>query len=215
MQSFLATALVFCGGFAIMVLEIFGALMLQAKFGSGFFLWVSQIGVVMAALALGYYFGGWFADRFPRPSHLAWLLIVAGLFTIFMAGYGPWLPGFGLALCERIVDRHPRGEEISLLWQRLDPALGSAVLFLVPCFVLAMLSPFTIRLSARQLEHVGSASGRVAAASTVGSIFGVFVSGYVLISFLDVDHAICLTGALTIGLGALCFVMNRFYAKRD
>ena len=46
-------AIVFLGGFAIMVLEIAGARFLPQYFGSSFYVWVSQIGMVMAALALG------------------------------------------------------------------------------------------------------------------------------------------------------------------
>ena len=46
--------LVFLGGFAIMVLEIIGARYLAKDFGSSFYVWVSQIGVILIALALGY-----------------------------------------------------------------------------------------------------------------------------------------------------------------
>ena len=69
----MAAVIVFVGGFAIMVLEIIGARFLAKDFGSSFYVWVSQIGVVLAALAVGYFLGGWLADRFPRFSLLACL----------------------------------------------------------------------------------------------------------------------------------------------
>lgn len=208
MQNFLEIGLVFLGGFAIMLLEIAGTRFLPAYFGSGHYIWISQIGMVMAALALGYYFGGWFADRFHRPSSLAWLLVLAGVFTFFLFDFAP-------ALLGAIKNRHPLDKDIPVFWQRCDPALGSAVLFLLPCFVLAMLSPFTTRLAARQLDRVGSVSGRVAAASTVGSIFGVFATGYALLDWFDLQQVFRGTGVLTIALGGLCLLMNRFYEDRS
>ena len=200
-QGFLEMTLVFFGGFTIMVLEIAGARYLPKYFGSSFYVWVSQIGMIMAALAVGYYLGGRLADRFERPAAMGWLLALAGLFTFFVFDFAPTLLG-------AIVNRHPLDQDIPIIWQKLDPAFGSAVLFLPPCFVLAMLSPFTIRLGARQLERVGSISGRVAAASTLGSIVGVFACGYALLDWFELPTVFRGMGLLTLMLGGLCYVMT-------
>ena len=66
MRQAAAALVVFIGGFIIMVLEIIGARFLAKDFGSYFHVWVSQIGVVLVALALGYYLGGALADRWQR-----------------------------------------------------------------------------------------------------------------------------------------------------
>ena len=58
MRTLSAATLVFLGGFAVMVLEIIGARYLAKDFGGSFYVWVSQIGVILIALALGYYIGG-------------------------------------------------------------------------------------------------------------------------------------------------------------
>src|SRR5262245_1594896 len=171
MRALTAGVIVFLGGFAIMVLEIIGARFLASDFGSSFYVWVSQIGVVLAALAAGYFLGGWLADRFERLSVLAWLLLPAGVLTVLV-------PAFAPRLLEAIVQRHPAGRDIPLLWQKLDPALGSGLVFLLPCLMLAALSPFMTRRMSRQLGHVGRVSGMVYGTSTAGSIAGVFVSGY-------------------------------------
>src|SRR2546427_3332886 len=68
MRNVTAASLVFLGGFAIMVLEIIGARFLAKDFGGSFYVWVSQIGVILIALAVGYYVGGALADRFQRIS---------------------------------------------------------------------------------------------------------------------------------------------------
>jgi hypothetical protein len=240
-------ALVFFGGFAVMVLEIVGARYLQPWFGGAFFVWVSQIGVVMLALAMGYAVGGKLADHWKRARYLAALLVPAAVF-IFI------IPNFAPTILDAIVDRHaqtaeagaateepPAGEEGDLLsgldpeflqgsetnglppapepedqgatevpaiWKKLDPAIGSAVVFLLPCFALAMISPYMIRIAAQQVSSIGTVSGLVYSASTVGSIGGVFVTAYVLIDHFPNNTIFYLTGGLTLGLAGLCFLIE-------
>jgi hypothetical protein len=208
MQNLAATCLVFLGGFALMVLEIVGARFLGKDFGGSFYVWTSQIGVILVALALGYYAGGELADRSQRAAFLTWLLVPAGVFTCL-------IPNFAGSVMEAIIMRHPLDQPIPLLWQKLDPALGSAVIFFLPCFVLATLSPFMIRLAARRLARVGRISGLVYAASTAGSIAGVFVSGYILIDWLSLSRIFRATGVLLMVLGLGCRVLDRWRVDND
>lgn len=200
MQAALILITVFLGGFAVMVLEIVGARFLLKDFGGAFYVWTSQIGVVLVALSAGYYLGGHLADRSPRGGLLGGLLLGAG---VIIAA----IPHFAQALLDKIVLRHPEGA-ISPLWIKVDPALGSAVVFFLPCFVLAMISPYMIRLAAKRLEQVGSVSGKIYAASTVGSVAGVFVSGYVLLDQFELGTIFRSTGLLTMVLGGLCWCMD-------
>jgi MFS family permease len=195
-------AVVFWGGFVIMVLEIVGARYLAKDFGGAFYVWVSQIGVILIALAAGYTIGGRLADRFRRVAFLTWLLVPAGLFTLV-------IPDFTEQLINAIIMRHPLDRPIPRVWQKLDPAIGSALIFLFPCFVLATLSPYMTRVVARQIAHVGRISGLVSAASAVGSIAGVFVSGYLLIDALSLTSIFRVTGGLIVGLGLICLLLGR------
>ena len=198
----LATAVfVFLGGFAVMVLEIIGARYLDKYFGGSFYVWISQIGVILMALALGYAIGGALADKFRRAGFLTVPLALAGIFTLF-------IPEFTPGLLDRIVLRHPREHDIPPLWVKLDPAIGSAVVFFLPCFVLAVISPYMIRIASKRLERVGTTSGMIYAASTVGSIAGVFMSGYVFIDYLTVTQIFRATGALAFILALLSLAMD-------
>jgi predicted MFS family arabinose efflux permease len=205
MLKLAATSFVFLGGFAIMVLEIIGARYLAKDFGGSFYVWISQIGVILIALAMGYAIGGALADRFKRARFLAGPLAVAGAFAFL-------IPDFTPRLVKAIVMRHPLDRDIPLLWQKLDPVLGSTLIFFLPCFVLAILSPYTIRLAARQLDQVGTISGLVYAASTVGSIAGVFVSGYVLIDY-PLTIIFRATGGLVLFLSGLSLVLDRWLER--
>ena len=208
MRNAAAAALVFVGGFIIMVLEIIGARFLAKDFGSSFHVWVSQIGVVLIALALGYYLGGALADRWQRLSFLVALLIPAGVVQLL-------IPNCAARLIDAIIFRHPADQPIPLVWQKLDPVMGSALIFLMPCVVLATLSPYMIRLSTRSLAQVGRASGFIIAASTLGSIAGVFVSGFVLIDHVKVSNIFRAMGGLTLLLALFCFVLDRWMRPRQ
>jgi MFS family permease len=197
----IATALfVFLGGFAVMVLEMIGTLYLAKDFGASFYVWTSQIGVILIALALGYAIGGTLADRFRRTGFLAIPMAVAGVFIYF-------IPKCTQPMLDAIVNRHPPGA-IPEFWVKVDPALGSAVVFFLPCFVLALISPYMVRVTARRLESVGTISGLIYAASTFGSIGGVFVSGYIFIDYLTVTTIFQATGFVVLFLAALSLAMD-------
>ena len=204
MRNFTAGFLVLFGGFAIMVLEIIGARFLAKDFGSSFYVWVSQIGVILIALSVGYFVGGALADKFQRASFLAFMLIPVGIYTIF-------IPQFTPELIDAIIMRHPLDQPIPLIWQKLDPAIGTALIFLLPCFALAMLSPYTIRLVSTRITHVGRISGFVYALSTLGSIAGVFISGYILIDYFRISHIISVTGFGIVFLGLWSLLMDYYF----
>src|SRR5215510_5438932 len=116
MRTFAATSIDFMRDLIIMVLEIIGARFLAKDFGSSFHVWVSQIGVVLIALALGYYLGGTLADRWQRLSSLVALLAPTGLLLYCLPTWSKWL-------IDPIILRHPLDQPVPLIWQRLDPVL--------------------------------------------------------------------------------------------
>jgi hypothetical protein len=208
MRRVLAILIVFLGGFVIMVLEIVGARFLAKDFGSSFYVWTSQIGVILIALASGYYVGGALADAQDRIAPLAWPLISAGILTLL-------IPQFADKLIDLVITRHPSDRDVPLLWQKIDPAIGSALIFLLPCFALAILSPYMIRMEAKRLSHVGRTSGAIIAASTLGSIAGVFISGYVLIDAMRLTSIFYAMGTLTVLLGLLCLLTSHWFAQQS
>jgi MFS family permease len=203
MQNFAVGLIAFLGGFAVMVLEIVGARYLTKDFGGSFYMWVSQIGVVLIALAIGYYAGGALADRYQRLRLLTAFLVPAGVMIVL-------IPNFAGPAIDWLIMRHPPGA-VPALWRKLDPVLGSSLVFLVPCIGLASVSPCLIRLLTHSVAHVGRVSGWIIAASTIGSIAGVFVSGYVLIDYVSVPTIFRVTGALTILLGLASWGLDRHF----
>ncbi|HEX2227546.1 MAG TPA: fused MFS/spermidine synthase, partial [Candidatus Binatia bacterium] len=75
---------VFVSGAVLMGLEIAGSRVLAPHFGSSIFVWGSLISIVMAALSVGYYWGGWLSAREPSYARLLTLLLIPGVFIFFL-----------------------------------------------------------------------------------------------------------------------------------
>ena len=177
--------IVFCSGALVMVLEMVGARVLAPHVGTSAVVWTSLIGVVLACLALGGYMGGRLADRRLSRSTLAALLACCALSCALTA------------LFHQTV-----GEAAGRHFQSLQGAAVAAALgiFALPGFCLGMVSPYIIRLRMAALETAGATVGRLYALSTLGSIAGTFLGGFILISWLP--GSVILWG-VTLGMALL------------
>lgn len=189
LRRFLYATAAITGG-AILIVEILGAKMLAPFVGTSHFVWTAQIAVTLVALATGYYVGGRLADRAPHLRKLYAAIIAAAIYlaaTVMIvepAAY--WCLKFNLAL---------------------GSLLASAFLFFVPLSLLAMVGPFLVRVITESVSGVGGNVGRLTSISTLGSVAGTVLIGYVLIPFLPNSTTMYLTAALLIATGACYFLV--------
>ena len=172
-----------------MIVEILGAKMLAPFLGTSHFVWTAQIAVTMAALATGYYAGGWLADRSPRPGRM-----YAAIFGA--AAY--------LAMTISFVE--PVAYRCLGLKLALGSLLASAFLFFVPLALLAMTGPFFVRVLTVAVAGVGGNVGRLSAIGTAGSLLGTILIGYVLVPFLPNSVTMYLTAAALVIVAAVYFL---------
>jgi len=71
-------------GAVIMALEILSSRVLAPFFGNSVYVWGSIISVFLAALSVGYFWGGRLADREPRLALLGRLLAIAAAFLVLL-----------------------------------------------------------------------------------------------------------------------------------
>src|SRR5215212_2827390 len=77
-----AFAFAFVGSGCLLILEIVAGRLLAPELGVSLYTWTSVIGVVLAGLALGNFFGGRLADRRPDRSTLALVYLAGSIGTL-------------------------------------------------------------------------------------------------------------------------------------
>lgn len=157
---------VFLCGAVVMIFELVGSRVLGPYFGTSIFVWTSLIGIILGSLSLGYYYGGKISDKNPKFSILALIIFISAIFV-------------GLTIF--IKDPLLLFLQMSFSDIKIGTLIGSVVLFFPTSFLLGMVSPYAVKLKMENLENSGSTVGNLYAISTVGSIFGTFLSGFYLI----------------------------------
>src|SRR5678809_666061 len=130
-------AVVALSGAAVLALEILGTRILGPFYGVSLYLWSALISVTLAALSVGYWLGGRWADRDPRPRHLALLLGGAGIWMMLVP-----------------VIRTPLLDLTESLGLQAAVLATSTVLFFPPLALLGMVSPFVIRMRTQSIDQV-------------------------------------------------------------
>ena len=194
MVQVLLNVVVFVSGAVLMALEIVGSRVLAPYFGSSIFVWGSLISVVMAALSIGYYWGGRLSVHRPSYGRLLMLLLIPGM-LIFV------LP-FVYPTVNEWVARIDFGS-------RLNPLIACSLYFLLPGVFLGTISPYVIRLAATELSTVGSTAGTLYAVSTCGSIFGTLLTAFYLIPLVGVSNIIHALGVTLAGLSLVVVPLVR------
>jgi len=180
---------VFVSGVASIGLEILAGRVIAPEFGSSIYTWGSVIGVSLGALGAGYHLGGRHAAERASRTALATLFLQAAAFVAFLLAAGD--------IVLRAADALP-------VPARLAPLLPVAVLFGPPVFLLGYVSPYAAELSPE--PTAGSASGRVYALGTVGSLVGAFGTTFLLVPWLSVPVA-------ELGFGLLLVVAAAWLAR--
>ena len=179
--------LAFSGGFIIMSLELLGGRVLAPYFGSSIYVWGSIITVFMLSLAGGYLLGGRWSVHTPSLRKFS---------LIFMIG--------AVCLYPVVLAAEPTMEWIFLTVE--DPRYGSllagGILFIVPTVVLGMISPYSVRLLVRDIEHSGRVAGGLYFVSTLGSALGTLFTSFYFVLWFEINTI--LTGLATTLLLLAC-----------
>ncbi len=175
-----------------LALEMSAERLLGNVFGTSNLVWANIIGQTLACLTIGYFVGGRWADRDPRPRTFYQLLAWAG----FTAGLVPLASRPVLLFAARAVEN-------------LDAAvmggsfLSVLILFSAPVILLGCVSPFAIRMALTDSRHAGQVAGQMYALSTLGSILGTFAPALWLIPTIGTLRTILAFAGLLLAVGLL------------
>ncbi|MBX5469981.1 MAG: fused MFS/spermidine synthase [Thermoleophilaceae bacterium] len=183
--------LVFVVGSGSLGAEIAAVRLLAPDFGASTIVWANTIGVVLVALALGYWLGGRLADRHPQIRALCLLALAAAALLAAV----PFAAAPLLDVGVEALDSVSAGAFVGSL-------LAVLALVAVPVLLLGAVSPWALRLAVADVENAGKVAGRLYAISTAGSLLGTLLSALVLIPLVGTRRTF-LVLALAIALTAL------------
>jgi spermidine synthase len=184
---------VFICAAAVMVFELTGSRVLALYAGTSIFVWASLIGVILGSLSVGYWYGGRLADRRPTERTLSLVILASGVLIAAAA----------LASRPLLVWLYVR--VAGLGWRSL---VAATALFSLPSLLLGMVSPFAVRLRMKTLDATGRTVGNFYAVSTLGSIAGTFLAGFVLIPHFGSSKLLYILAA-TLAATSLLLVPRR------
>ncbi|MBI2980256.1 MAG: fused MFS/spermidine synthase [Chloroflexi bacterium] len=193
-----ANTIAFISSFCVMVIELIASRIMAPHIGVSLYTWTSIIGVILAGIALGNYFGGRIADKHPSPLVLASIFLLGGLLTIAI------LPATKVATSPDLFSNLP------VVW---NITLKTSLIFFLPAIVLSMVSPLVIKLTLANLEQTGGIVGTIYACSTAGSILGTFMTGFYFILWFGTRTTVWLVGAILILTGVTIWFTWRVPGK--
>jgi spermidine synthase len=191
----------FLSGAGVLVVEVAATRALNPFFGQSTFVWTNVIGLILLGLSVGNVVGGRLADRTRSPALLGALLAAASV----LVGASGWLTG---PVARWILPAELPLESAYGFLVR-GSFLAASACFFAPVALLGAVHPFLVRCASRELGEVGTRSGALSAASTLGSIVGTFLTAHVLLWTLGTRGTLLAAGAALMLAAALLFVAAR------
>lgn len=186
-------ALIFITSVCVMTLELTASRLIAKHVGSSLYTWTSVIGVVLAGITIGNWFGGWLADHFDRGRTLSWMYLIGSI----SCGGVLWL--------DRVAGTLERPDTLS--WQQWILLMVASIFFL-PAFAMGATSPLLASLALNRNAHTGTTVGNVYAWGAFGSIVGTFLTGFYLIDVWGTRSIVGMTAA-TLGILAVFVATSR------
>ena len=196
MKKYSLEITVFLSGALTMILELIAARVLSPYVGSSNLIWTTIIGIMLTSMSIGYWFGGKMADKNKENDIkiLSNYLLISAIATSII----PILEVVFIDVLSQLSS--------NLI---LVAIICATVTFGIPSFLLATVSPIAVKIKNNNMDHIGATSGKISSLSTIGSIFGTFFAGFILIPNLGVRNII-------LGCSILLWILSIYlFNKRD
>jgi MFS family permease len=136
---------VFSAGMTSLAIEFGASRLLGNTFGTSNLVWASIIGLILIYLTVGYFIGGYWADRSPKFQTM-YTVLIWGAFT---AGLVPFFARPVLRMASDAFDQL----RIGILFGSF---LAVLILLIIPVTLLGTTSPFAIRLAMVDSRHINA-----------------------------------------------------------
>lgn len=178
-----------------MAVELAAVRLLAPHFGDSAYVWTNVIGVILAALAAGAWFGGRLAagDRPTRALAIAFAVAAGILIAVPLVAppLGAWL----------VPEEMPLDAAMPALVR--GSLLATVVLFAPPVWLLGAVSPLLVTAVVRSGGQIGASVGAVSAAGTIGSLIGTFATTHLAVPALGCRLTVWLAALLLAACAAM------------
>lgn len=182
----------FLEGACLMIIELLGAKIIAPFYGTSLYVWSSVLGVTLASLAIGYFYGGVISQKYKTDTPLVITLLVGTVFFILAPNIAPFIMKL-----------------TSGLGVRFGSLLAVFLYLTPPVICMGMVSPIITQRITKGSSEAGRSAGRVYAISTLGGIIATFLAGFYLIPSLGIKTTAILTGGILIFCVVFILLMNR------
>lgn len=191
MNKKIAYLTAFTAGFALMGFEIIGPRILNCSFGNTNHVWGAIITVLLSALCIGYFLGGYIADHTKHQRYLPFLMIIPGAIILIS-------PFYSYFICKLVSHYCPSS--------RFGTLLASAIIFLPPATFLGTISPILMKHTiGNNTADIGKLSSKIYLLSTLGCILGTILTSFYLIGAFSTSVNIMIMGTSLTIIGILNF----------
>ena len=187
-RKYILEIVVFVCGAVVMVFELIGSRVIGPYVGTSTYAWTGLIGVILASLSVGYYAGGYLADKKPNIRPLAIIILFSALAIAFSA--------LTKDIFSAVISSYQAALEIKSV-------MISFILFAPASFFLGMVSPYAVRLRMTDVAKAGRTAGNLYAISTAGSIFGTFLAGFYIIPNLGSTNSLIILSVVLLLVAVL------------
>ena len=182
----------FIAGFSLMAMELTASRIVAPIIGNSIYTWTSIIGIVLLGLATGAFIGGRMADRYQNNILLPTVVLSSAIFVFII----------------NILSRN-----ISWIF-KLDNITTTSIflsifLFFIPSFLIGNIQPIILKKYIYDFNKMGTGYGLLSTTWTMGSILGVFTTGFILISYLGSSEIIFFLSMLLAFLALLFSVIEK------
>ncbi len=184
--------LFFFSGCSALIYQIMWQRMLFTVFGVDLQSITIIVSVFMFGLGMGGLLGGYVADKLNRYLLILYIVIELGISLFGL--YSPWLIG----LCDRFFSN-----------TLFITAVASFMILSIPTILMGATFPILVTHVNKWHHHIGRSVGGLYFVNTLGGAAGAFLSGFVLLYFLDVPASVNVAAMLNLAIGIIAFLFFR------
>ena len=190
MRKYILEIIVFICGAVVMILELVGSRVLAPYVGTSIVVWTSLIGIILGSLSLGYWWGGKKADKNPSYKTFSFIIFISAV----SVGLITFLKSIVLNFLQNNINNI-----------HINATIATLILFALPSVLLGMITPYAVRLKIKDLDSSGKTVGSLYAISTIGSIAGTFLAGFLLIAYFGTSNILIVLSIILVLTSLLAY----------